>query len=181
MNANKTSNAWALWEGLDVAPRKKPERWVVTVGYYTSAEGDFLLVPVLYGLSDEGENGQCEWVDRLFVGPVYRQGEPGFDLLCRAACDFLPLFSDAGELPRPSVDESQRTDLVLLVGPDKVSPEWVTVGVWDRRALHAVGVAFRFSESEVANWLWTAGLPRVAAYASPETVREELAAGKAQD
>ena len=179
MNANKTSNAGVTLEGWDVAPRKEPGRWVVTVGYYRAESGRFLLVPIL-SYRPEGTKAEKQAPeDWAFIGPVYGLGELGFDLLSRTTGDFSPLFSTAEDFPSLPVDDERRTELVLLVGPDKVSPEWVSVGVWDSRVLHAVGFAFRFDESNVADWLWTTSLPRVTAEASPESVREQLAEERA--
>jgi len=182
MNTNDTLNLVASRHEADIAGGKKPGRGVVTVGYYTSAEGDFLLVPVLTCFSDEDKAGRRERLDRLFVGPVYRQGEPGFDLLNRADAGFTRLFATLTGPPSLPAEEAGQTKLVLIVGPDKANAEWVALGVWDGRRVCAVGYAFRADESNVAGWLWRSNVVRVAAYASPETVREELAAaGKAQD
>jgi hypothetical protein len=175
MNTNET-NLVASRHETDIAGGKTPGRGVVTVGYYTSAEGDFLLVPVLTCFSDEDRAGRRERLDRVFVGPVYRSDEPGFDLLSRADAGFTRLFATLADLPSLPADESRRTKLVLIVGPDKANVEWVAVGVWDGRKVCAIGHAFRADESNVAGWLWRSNIVRVTAYASPETVREELAA-----
>ena len=163
-DTNKTSNAAVTWEGRDAAPRKEPGRWAVAVGYYVDAAGCLLLLPVLYYRHEtDTEAGNRSPKDWVFIGPVYRRGELGFDLLSKTAGDFLPLFSPDEDLPSLPVDARRRPELVLLVGPDPDRPDWVTVGVRDGRAVRAVGFAFRFDETQVAEWLWTSGLPRVAA------------------
>jgi hypothetical protein len=124
-----------------------------------------LLVPVLSCFSDEDKTGKRERLDRVFVGPVYRSGEIGFDLLSRAEAGFTRLFGTLAELPSLPADESRRTKLVLIVGPDKANPEWVAVGVWDGGKVSAIGHAFRADESNVAGWLWRSNLVRVPAYA----------------
>jgi hypothetical protein len=161
MSANKTSTVAAAWEGWDVAPRKKPGRWEVSVGYFRDASGLLLLLPILSHLPEGVEVEEQSPGDWAFIGPVYRPGERGFDLLSRANGDFVPPFPTKEDFQTLLSYTRRRTELVLLVGPDETSPEWVAAGVGDGKAWHPVGFNFRFGESSVADWLWAANLPRV--------------------
>jgi hypothetical protein len=183
MNAAKTNDTRKSkgrnyppgWSNLPpIANGELPGQGEVTIGCYRAADGETRLVPVLTCYRVHPDTGKRERLDQVLVGPVYRPGDPGFDLLSRAFSGVTLLPSDEAEPPCLPTGADHWTELVLVVGPSKETPEWVVVGVWDGRRVHLVGCSYRDEGDNVCRWLWQSNLPHVTAYASPEDVSEEL-------